>query len=675
MTIPSSDSAPLPGDEPTNGGRQPNDDPAPDDRPTDGARSTDDARPSDAARHPDVVASLAVATAALVGAEDRPGQVEMAERVAAAITEKRHLVVQAGTGTGKTLAYLVPAITEKQRVIVATATKALQDQLANKDLPFLAEHLDVAFDFAVLKGRSNYVCLQRLREMSSGDQGQLELDTMAVTTQAEIKKIADWAGNSPTGDQAELDWAPSDNAWRSVSVGSDECPGADKCPLGDPCFAEQARRRAAVADVIVVNTYLYGLNVASGGAILPDHDVVVFDEAHVLEDTMSDTVGVEISPGRFTALSGVIRRIIDDPKLTGSVAEIGEGLRDVLSGHVGERLTSPLPDEIQEVLTDARLRLGDANDTLVAIKTDNEDAGQRRLRAQMMTGRAIEQLDIAIEGREGHVAFVSGSRDNPRLEIAPLDVGPTMDEGVWSKRTAILTSATIPSSLADRVGIPSAEVDLADVGSPFDYEHNSMLYNAIHLPNPNSEGFRPAVHDELEALITAAGGRTLALFTSWRSMDEAADALRSRIDFPILTQRDLPKPALVKAFADSEATCLFATAGLFQGVDVPGQTLSLVVIDRIPFPRPDDPLLSARRELLGPAAFSQIDIPRASMMLAQACGRLIRNSTDKGVVAVMDPRLGKARYRWDIVNALPPMKRTRHRSDVEDFLRAIRDET
>lgn len=595
----------------------------------------------------------------------------MAELVAEAIQSKKHLVVQAGTGTGKTLAYLVPAIESGSTVVVATATKALQDQLATKDLPFLAEHLDVDFDFAILKGRSNYVCLQRLREMASPDQTQLELDAMAVTTQVEIKRIAEWAGGSTTGDQAEMEWTPSDNAWRAVSVGSDECPGADRCPLGDPCFAEQARRRAAAADVIVVNTHLYGLDVASEGAILPEHDVVVFDEAHVLEDVMSDTVGVEIAPGRFTNLAGVVRRIVEDPQLIGSIAEIAESLRDALAGHVGERLSIPLPDSVQTVLTDARLRLGSANDVLVGISTDVEDAKQRKLRAQTLTGRAIEQLDVAIEGREGYVAFVSGAPDSPRLELAPLDVGPTMARGVWSKRTAILTSATIPSSLAARVGITDDDVDVADVGSPFDYEANSMLYCAMHLPNPNSDAFRPAVHDELEALITAAGGRTLALFTSWRSMDEAAAALKSRVPFPILTQRDLPKPALVKAFTESAETCLFATAGLFQGVDVPGSTLSLVVIDRIPFPRPDDPLLSARREQLGPTAFSEIDIPRASMMLAQACGRLIRNATDRGAVAVMDPRLGTARYRWDIVKALPPMKRTRHRADVEQFLRDI----
>ena len=619
----------------------------------------------------DPVDALGRVTSELANAEDRAGQREMAGLVADAIVTKRHLVVQAGTGTGKTLAYLVPAIEADARIVVATATKALQDQLATKDLPFLAEHLGVDFDWAILKGRSNYVCLQRLREMSAGAEGQLELETMAVQTRAEIRRLAEWSGTTETGDMAELDWTPSDNAWRSVSVGSDECPGADRCPLGDPCFAEQARRRAAVADVVVVNTHLYGLNVASGGAILPEHDVVVFDEAHVLEDIMSDTVGVEIAPGRFTALSGVVRRILDDPQLVGSIAEIAEGLRDALSGHIGARLSTPLPDSVQEVLTDARLRLGRANEVLLAIETPVEDAKQRKLRAQTMTGRAIEQLDVAIEGREGYVAFVSGSPDSPRLEVAPLDVGPAMNEGVWSQRTAILTSATIPSSLAARVGIAGDDVVVADVGSPFDYEHNSMLYCAMHLPNPNSEGFRAAVHDELEALITAAGGRTLALFTSYRSMDEAADALRERIDHPILTQRDLPKTALITAFSESAETCLFATAGLFQGVDVPGQTLSLVVIDRIPFPRPDDPLLSARREQLGPTAFAEIDIPRASMMLAQACGRLIRSATDKGVVAVMDPRLGTARYRWDIVKALPPMKRTRNRADAEAFLRDL----
>jgi ATP-dependent DNA helicase DinG len=322
-------------------------------------------------------------------------------------------------------------------------------------------------------------------------------------------------------------------------------------------------------------------------------------------------------------------------------------------------------------LEDVRLRITRVGEALEHVPTEIEDVKQRRLRAVAMLTRTSEYVEAALSEREGTVAFVSGTTDNPRLEIAPLDVGPTMQAGVWSKRTAILTSATVPASLVARVGLPPDATDSLDVGSPFDYPAQALLYCATHLPQPKSPNFRDRVADELTALIEAAGGRTLALFTSWAAMDHAVAAVRSRVSVPILTQRDLPKPALVKQFAESEETCLFATTGLFQGVDVPGSTLSLVVIDKLPFPRPDDPLLSARRELLGPAAFSTIDVPRAATMLAQACGRLIRTAADRGVVAVLDPRLGSARYRWDIVNALPPMKRTKDRAEVEAFLREL----
>ncbi len=622
--------------------------------------------------------ALATVTAALAEAEDRPGQQRMAELVEKAIDDRRHLVVQAGTGTGKTLAYLVPAISSGTRVVVATATKALQDQLAGKDLPFLAAALPVDFDWAVLKGRSNYVCLQRLRELTApGDtsQGQLELGEMSSRAEADLDRIAKWVATTPTGDVAELDFGPSDAVVRAVTVGSDECPGAKQCPMGEPCFAELARRRAQVADVVVVNTYLYGLHVASGGTILPEHDLVVFDEAHGLEDIMSTTLSVQIGPGRFVALGGVIRRILDDPEVIAGVVDVADLLRGALVPHVGERLPIPYPDDVQSVLLEGRSRLERALAALTAIETPIDDAKQKKLRAQLLTGSAITSVDTALAGPSApagsRVDFVSGGPSNPRLEIAPLDVGPLLREGVWEQRTAVLTSATIPVSLVQRAGFPPTTVDEADVGSPFDYPHNALLYCAMSLPDPRHAGYRDAVHDELAALISAAGGRTLALFTSWAAMDAAAAALADRVEVPLLTQRDLPKPALLRAFAADEPTTLLATAGFFQGVDVPGRTLVQVVIDRLPFPRPDDPLLSARRELLGPAAFSQIDVPRAAMMLAQAAGRLIRTATDRGVVAVLDRRLGTARYRWDIVNALPPMRRTRERADVEKFLTEI----
>ncbi len=622
-----------------------------------------------------VRAALQQVTRALPTAEERPGQTLMAEAVARAIGRGSHLLVAAGTGTGKTLGYLVPAVLSGRRTVVATATKALQDQLASKDLPFLEAHLGRPFEWAVLKGRSNYVCLQRLRELAQAGDGQLELEEMAGTTRVEVKRLAEWAATTRTGDLAELDWAPSDAAARAVTVSSDECPGATRCPLGQPCFAEGARARAQAADVVVVNLHLYGLDVAAGGVILPEHDVVVIDEAHQLEDIMSDTVGVQLAPGRFTTVAATVRRVLDDPTTVGAIAESAQLLRDALSPHSGQRLPHPLPDTVQHALVVSRGRLDAALAVLRRIETDVEEAKQRRLRAQQMATRTIEAIDVAIGAHEGSVAFVSGSPEHPRLEIAPLDVGPVLAEGVWGHRTAILTSATVPSSLAARVGLADEDLESIDVGSPFDYEHHGLLYCAMHLPDPRSPQRAAATHRELAALITAAGGRTLALFTSWKAMDEAAAAVRLQVTQPILTQRDLPKNALVKAFSEDEATCLFATAGFFQGVDIPGRTLSLVVIDRIPFPRPDDPLLSARRELLGPAAFAEIDLPRASMLLAQATGRLIRTATDRGVVAVLDPRLGTANYRWDIVRALPPMRRTRHRADAEAFLRDLtRDE-
>lgn len=624
----------------------------------------------------DTMQALAAVTASLPGAEDRPGQQEMAGLVADAIEAGSHLIVEAGTGTGKTLAYLVPAIVAGKKTVISTATKALQDQLATKDLPLVAEQLALLghdIDWAVLKGRSNYVCLQRLNEINDPAQASLELDELSAITKLEVKKLAEWAGETTTGDQADLDWNPSDTTWRSVSVGSDECPGAERCPQGGDCFAERARRRAQAADVIVVNTYLYGLNVGSDGAILPEHEVVVFDEAHVLEDIMSDTVGTQLSPGRFVTLGASVRKFLDDPAITGGLTDLGSLIREAIRGHVGQRLSVPLPGGVVDALNTAQSRLGQAGATIANIEPASDDARQRKLRSQKMITRTIEAVDSALAVSSSSVPYVAGSPESPRLEIAPLDVGPTLAEGVWKTKTAILASATIPSALADRVGLPQERTAEADVGSPFDYEKQAILYCAMHLPQPKSPKFRDAVADELIAMIEAAGGRTLALFTSWAAMDAAVEAVRPEVSVPIITQRDLPKPALVQKFAASTETCLFATTGMFQGVDVPGSTLSLVVIDKLPFPRPDDPLLSARREQLGSRAFMEIDVPRAATLLAQAAGRLIRTGSDKGVVAVLDSRLGSARYRWDIVTALPPMKRTRKRDEVEAFLAEIND--
>ncbi|PIE32375.1 MAG: ATP-dependent helicase [Ilumatobacter coccineus] len=617
---------------------------------------------------------LADITAGLVHHEERPGQERMAELVEDAIADDHHLVVQAGTGTGKTLAYLLPAVLSGKRTIVSTATKALQDQIATKDLPFLAAQLaehGIEVSWTILKGRSNYLCRQRLKEAQTSD--QLDLDDEGAVSPADIARLVSWDQATSTGDQAELDWSPSDAVWNAVSVGSDECPGAQRCPEGQSCWAEQARRRAADSKVIVVNTFLYGLHVGSEGAILPDHDIVIFDEAHVLEDVMSDTIGVQLAPGRFISAAASIGRFLEDRDLITRVISLADRWREVFADLVGQRLTVPFPEPVFDVIDECRVVIGRAGEDVDAIETDDDDARQRQLRAHTMLDRLLDGLNLTLTIDESYVPFVSGRRDSPRLEVAPLDVGPVLNEQVWDDHVAILTSATIPSSLPRRIGLDLDTTVHDDVGSPFDYEHQALLYCPVELPPPRSPRFRDHVADELVHLISAAGGRTLALFTSWAGMDAAIEAVTDRLEVPILTQRDLPKPALIKAFAESEATCLFATTGLFQGIDVPGRTLSLVVIDKLPFPRPDDPLLGARRDQIGAAAFSEIDIPRAATLLAQACGRLIRTGNDRGVVAVLDSRLGTARYRWSIVNALPPMTRTRHRDEVERFLSSLDD--
>jgi ATP-dependent DNA helicase DinG len=624
---------------------------------------------------------LDIATSALTDAEDRPGQRAMAEAVRAAIEEDRHLIVQAGTGTGKTLGYLVPVLMSGRKAIVATATIALQDQIASKDLPLLAEHLAPAlgldFEWAVLKGRHNYVCRQKIAEAFSDDDEQslpLEDESAPDRLRRQIEKVERWARTAKTGDVAEYPGSMSDTLRRAVTVTSDECPGASKCPAGSTCFAERARYSASSADLVIVNTHLYGIDVAAQGGVLPEHEVVVIDEVHNLEGIISESAGVALSASRLANSASVVRRIVADSRPAERLVSLGEALQDAIRPDLDQRVSSPLVGGIRDILTDARLAGGEILESLRSVETKDEDANQRKLRAQQTIGRLIETLDLALSAGANHVPYVSGTPTSPVLEIAPLEVGSILSEGIWARRTAILTSATVPSNLPDRTGLPVDSFDSIDVGSPFDYPSNSLLYCTKDFPNPNSPEFAKHVHDELYRLITAAGGRTLALFTSFRALDTAVEALRPILPMKVISQRDSPqKNRLAEQFAVDEESCLFATAGFFQGIDIPGRTLSLVTIDKIPFPRPDDPLLSARRDLLGDAAFREIDLPRAATLLAQATGRLIRTATDRGVVTVFDPRLATAKYRNQILSALPPMRRTVSGQEVIDFLRSLDD--
>jgi ATP-dependent DNA helicase DinG len=615
----------------------------------------------------DTEEALARVVAALPAGENRPGQRTMAQAVAAGIAGRRHVIVQAGTGTGKSAAYLVPAVLSGSKVVVATATKALQDQLAGKDLPFLREHLGLPFEYAVLKGRSNYLCRQRAHEVAGGDD-QLTIDDLADDVGAlgkEIARLVEWGRTTPTGDRADLDFEPRPKAWSAVSVNAMECPGAVRCPAGGECLAEAARQRAEEADVVVVNTHLYGAHLASGGHVLPEHDVVVFDEAHELEDIAASSLGLELGSGRLRALARGARRLISEQAIADDVEGAGD-LFDAALSRAGDRRLPVLTDELNVALQLIAQRVANVTSALRRAETDDPAKARWLQAAGHLTG------DVAFlqAASDDDVIWVDGPSHNRVLKLAPVDVGEKLAVQLWGEVTSVLTSATIPPRLGARLGLPADEVDELDVGSPFDFKGHALLYCARHLPDPRQPGYEAAMHDELEALIKAAGGRTLALFTSWRAMRAAAEALEERLPYTVLTQSDLPKPALVAAFTLDETSCLFATMGFWQGVDVPGPSLSMVVIDKLPFPRPDEPLVQARRDKAGPAAFRLVDLPRAATMLAQGAGRLIRTATDRGVVAVLDPRLSRANYAHDLVKALPPMTRTRNRADVEAFFAA-----
>ena len=664
----------------------------------------------------DVAAALGEVTAALPGGgEERPGQQAMAEAVARAVDRGRHLVVGAGTGTGKSLAYLVPAALSGRKVVVATATRALQDQLATKDLPQVVRALGRvrAVTFTVLKGRSNYLCRQRATEaqgavdepglagvtlFGADDPGGAEGPATASPPVdlgrlgAQLRRLVAWGERSATGDRAELDFEPHPRAWAAVSVTARECPGAFRCPSGTVCFAEHARQRAAEADVVVVNTHLYATHVAGEGAVLPPHDVVVLDEAHAVEDVMTAALGVEITGGRLRALAQSARPLVmagdaDAPDDTAEAADRLEAALRPLAGHrvlrAGRSGAEAAEGELRGAIDLARGRLerlaaalrradgADPADGAGAGATADDEGTARRNRALVALGHLLEELAVVQALDDDHVAWVEASGPSGRtvsLRAAPVEVGPVLARRLWPEVTAVLTSATVPPQLAEHLGLPPADTDNLDVGSPFPYDRCALLYCARHLPDPRRPGAAEALHEELRTLITAAGGRTLALFTSWRAMHAAADALRPVLGFPVLAQGDRPKGRLLEAFSAEHGACLFATMSFWQGVDVPGPTLSLVAVDRLPFPRPDDPLLQARRDRAGEAGFRTVDLPRAATLLAQGVGRLIRSSSDTGVVAVLDSRLAIASYRRVLLDALPPMRRTVDRTEACAFL-------
>ena len=656
----------------------------------------DEPRPHPAPRNEQVRRLLSAAVDSLGGTE-RPGQVDMAEAVAHAITTRRHLLVQAGTGTGKSLAYLVPSLLHDEPVVVATATIALQTQLVERDLPRLADAVEPLLErrpsFAVLKGRANYVCLHRLREgMPDEDQESMFDPAPSTALGKDVKRLRAWADDTETGDRLELVPAVDDRVWRAHSVSSRECLGAQKCPYGEECFAEKAREKARESDIVVTNHALLAIGGIEGIPVLPEHDVVIVDEAHELVDRATSAATVELTSTMVDRAVRRAHRHVGErtaDRLDDAAAAFAAALPAVEVGRIEE----PSGD-LAAALVLVRDATHEAMQTLATLAKSDELDGEQASRAQVRADLDLVH-DVTERLADLSVFDVAWLADEPRrgrvLRVAPLSVGGLLRESLFTGNAVVLTSATMTlgasfEPLARSLGLgpgpggASGEREdgprwsALDVGSPFAYDRQGILYTARHLPRPGRDGLPDVLLDELAELITAAGGRTLGLFSSKRAALQATEGIASRIDLPVLTQWDDSLPELIRQFAAKPEMSLFGTLSLWQGVDVPGDSCNLVVIDRIPFPRPDDPLIAARQKRVddsGANGFMAVSVPRAALLLAQGVGRLIRSESDRGVVAVLDPRLATAGYGGFLRASLPPFWATTDREQVKKSLVAL----
>ncbi|HTZ92289.1 MAG TPA: ATP-dependent DNA helicase [Streptosporangiaceae bacterium] len=668
---------------------------------------------------PEIDVLLKAAVSAIGGAQ-RTGQVAMAEAVQQAMASSRHLAVQAGTGTGKSLAYLVPAVRHAlgesgQTVVISTATIALQRQLIERDLPRLSAALADLVGrepvFAILKGRRNYLCLNKVHGTAPDEPADSLFDARSVSAIGrQVTRLHEWAATTVGGDRDELVPGVDDRAWRQVSVNARECIGAAKCPFGGQCFAEQARAAAGEADIVVTNHALLAIDAIENNIVLPEHDVVVIDEAHDLVDRVTSVASGELSAMAADAAARRCSRLAGE-ELSGRLRDAAAGLELALADTEAGRL-----DLLSE---QAEVALAAVRDAAAACAADlrrqsGSDEDAEHLTAMRVATVALDEVaenasriigaytaDIASRPEVvwlDRSALEESSRPDT-LRVAPLQVGGLLAERLFKSGTVVLTSATLTlggsfeplarqwglpvvgSAGSDSAGLESAGPDSdgldwtgLDVGSPFDHRRSAILYVARQLPPPGRDGLSEAYLTEMRELIVAAGGRTLGLFSSMRAARQAADALRGEIGVPLLCQGDDSTGLLVSKFAEDEASCLFGTLSLWQGVDVPGRSLQLVVIDRIPFPRPDDPLASARQRAVaarGGNGFMTVAAAQAALLLAQGTGRLLRTVDDRGVIAILDPRLATARYGGFLRASLPPYWSTYDPQIVRSALRRL----
>jgi len=602
------------------------------------------------------------------GGEIRPQQIEMAEIVDQAIKSKSMKFIEAGTGTGKSFAYLTPIFASEKKAIISTATIALQSQLMEQDIPQVITALGSSAKVALLKGRNNYICKQKLIELDD-DQDQLKLATEQDKDLA-LKNVVEWANKTGTGDKEDLDVPVPGNVWQMVSTGASECPGAARCPSGDACFSEVARNNAFSADIIITNHHIYGLNLASEGELLPEHDIAIFDEAHQLPETLGMTCGLEIGPGAFYNLAKQFKSISTDQTHLDRIEKVAWSLEDALQPHIGE--ACELTTEMVASLVAARDICERTSKVFRKLRKDVfAELLAKVERASLYSDDLATRTDRFLQKSGNNVLWVDKAFSYPSLKLTPISVSEIVEKHLTVGKATIFTSATLPDQITSQLAT-SLTADVDRVGSPFNYAELGLLYCPTHLPAPNHATYRGETHKEMRTLINAAGGRSLLLFTSYSAMQEAYTYLESKVDYPILVQGHSSKSALLDEFKENPQACLAATMSFWQGVDIPGSTLNLVVIDRIPFPRPDEPVTQAKRKHAGARAFELVDIPRAQTLLAQAAGRLVRTADDKGVVAVLDRRLATNKnYRWKLINALPDFKRTKDQKEVTDFLKKL----
>ncbi len=669
---------------------------------------------------PPVTDVLATAVEAL-GGEERPGQIQMAEAVARAMTTGEHLLVQAGTGTGKSLGYLVPALLHDHRVVVATATLALQHQLVERDIPALVKAVTPVLhktpSYAVLKGRSNYACLHRVREGVPDDQGTL-VDVPEGSMGSEVLKLRAWAEEQvESGGPGDRDSAPkhTDRLWRQVSVNHRECLGASRCRFANECFAEAAKEKAAKSQVVITNHSLLAIDAIEGVPMIPEYDVVVIDEAHELSARVTQAATDELSVPEIDRAARRSAKHVAGSAGGGTEADdlsdAAEALRTAMEDCAPGRL-----DTLPTDLSDALALVRDAARSLLSAfpkespgEAGEADPGRTQARGWVQElFKTAERMAAHLESDVLWLAERDRARGGNQLCVAPLQVWGPLRDKLLTDKTVVFTSATLMlggdfNSVATSIGLrPAERVDHSlepdaveaepapadqadgaersersedvlpwrgiDVGSPFDYAKQGILYVARHLPQPGRDGLGEKQVDEIVDLVDAANGRTLGLFSSRRAAEAAAEAVRGRLPhLTILAQGEAQLPELARLFVEDPHACLFGTLSLWQGLDVPGDTCQLVLIDRIPFPRPDDPLMSARQRAVdkaGRSGFMAVSATHAALLLAQGAGRLIRTTADRGVVAVLDPRLVTAGYGSFLRASLPPMWPTTDRAVV-----------